>query len=306
MIDKEKFPHSQMFVNELESLNDRFIIPQIKTMIKRFGNDYIAFLEKILLLASKSSVSSVDAILDFTASLLKEQVRFKQTERYSRESFSEVYDEVYNNPDVMEGFYLDGLLLTQACWEIHYHIHRFFQNQFLPQCKGKKQGIEIGFGHGLYLYEILQQSQNSRERIRVYGVDISQYSLKYATRLLKQSFSEKLFTLAIGDIQNELNFPEQSMEFGLMPEVMEHIQNPDHALLRMRRCLKPDSPLYVVTPMNSNAIDHITNFQSVEEIEKLVISAGFAVETKEIFSIKQFQPESNDATETFVAVFRAI
>jgi ubiquinone/menaquinone biosynthesis C-methylase UbiE len=123
---------------------------------------------------------------------------------------------------------------------------------------------------------------------------------------LKQSFSENLFSLSIGDIQKELNFPEQSMEFGLMPEVMEHIQNPDRALLRMRHCLKPDSPFYVVTPMNSSAVDHITNFQSIDEIEKLVTSAGFAVETKEIFSVKQFQPESNDKTEIFVAVFHAI
>jgi hypothetical protein len=163
MINKEKFPRSQMFVSELESLNDRFIVPQIQTMINDFGNEYIHFLEKVLFLASISGISPVDAILDYTMVFLREQVRFQQTENYSHDSFSDVYDEVYNNPDVMEGFYLDGLLLTQACWEIHYHIHRFFQNQFLPRCKGKKQGLEIGFGHGLYLYEILKQCQN-RER----------------------------------------------------------------------------------------------------------------------------------------------
>jgi hypothetical protein len=160
MIDKELFPRSAVFTSELESLKDRFIVPQIKTMINRFGNEYIVFLEKVLFLTSISNVLSVDAILDYTMVFLREQIRFQQTESYSHESFDEVYDDVYNNPDVMEGFYLDGLLLTQACWEIHYHIHRFFQEQFLPRCKGKKQGLEIGFGHGLYLYEILQQCQN--------------------------------------------------------------------------------------------------------------------------------------------------
>jgi ubiquinone/menaquinone biosynthesis C-methylase UbiE len=138
----------------------------------------------------------------------------------------------------------------------------------------------------------------------VYGIDISVYSLKYATRLLKQSFSEDLFTLKIGDIQKELDFPKQSMEFGLMAEVIEHIHHPDKALLRIRHCLKSDSPLYVVTPMNSNAMDHITNFQSVDDIENLVVAAGFVMETKEIFSVKQFQPESQDKTETLCAVFR--
>jgi 2-polyprenyl-3-methyl-5-hydroxy-6-metoxy-1,4-benzoquinol methylase len=96
------------------------------------------------------------------------------------------------------------------------------------------------------------------------------------------------------------------MEFGLMAEVIEHIHHPDQALQRMKRCLKPDSPLYVVTPMNSNAMDHITNFQSVDEIEQLIISAGFAVESKKIFSVKQFQMESKDKTETLSAVFRSL
>jgi ubiquinone/menaquinone biosynthesis C-methylase UbiE len=137
-------------------------------------------------------------------------------------------------------------------------------------------------------------------------LDISEYSLKYATRLLKQSFSENSFTLKIGDIQKKLDFPEQSMEYGLMAEVIEHIHHPDQALIRMKHCLKPDSPLYVVTPMNSNAVDHITNFQSINEIEELIISAGFVLETKEIFSVKQFQPESKDKTETLCAVFRKI
>ncbi|MDR2642067.1 MAG: class I SAM-dependent methyltransferase [Planctomycetaceae bacterium] len=306
-IDQKQFPRSSVFIGELESLNDRFIVAQIKTMLNNFGDEYVTFLEKVLFLANTSKVSPVDSILDYTTVFLREQVRFQQTDSYSHESFDEVYDEVYNNPDVMEGFYLDGLLLTQACWEIHYHIHRFFCNHFLPRCKGKAQGLEIGFGHGLYLYEILQQCQNKGwARCVIYGLDISEYSLKYATRLLKQSFSEDLFILKIGDIQNELNFPEQSMEFGLMAEVIEHIHSPDQALLRMRHCLKSDSPLYVVTPMNSNAVDHITNFQSIDEIEKLIISTGFVLETKEVFSVKQFQPESKDRTETLCAVFRAL
>jgi hypothetical protein len=164
-INRNQFPQSVAFVDELNSLQDRFIAPQIQTMAKDFGNEYLQFLEKILALSSVSGVSPIDAILDYTTVFLREQVRFQQTENYSHDSFTEVYDEVYNNPDVMEGFYLDGLLLTQACWEIHYHIHRFFQNQFLPKCKGKKQGLEIGFGHGLYLYKILEQSQE-RERER--------------------------------------------------------------------------------------------------------------------------------------------
>jgi len=301
MIDTTVYPKAAAFDKELRSLRDRFIVPQIESMIRQFGYVYLAFLEKVLYLAGLSGVSPVDAILEYTMTFLREQVRFQQTESYSHDSFDDVYDDVYNNSEVMEGFYLDGLLLTQACWEIHYHIHRFFLDSFLPCCRGKQQGFEIGFGHGLYLYELLELADVAT----VYGRDVSEFSVKYASRLLTQAFSADRFSLAVGDIQQGLDLPEQSMEFALLPEVLEHIHRPDRVLATVKRRLKPGSPLYVVTPMNSNAVDHITNFQSVDEIEGLIVSAGFTIEEKKTFSVRQFQSESNDITETFCAVCTA-
>lgn len=301
IIDTTVYPKASVFYDELRSCRDRFIVPQIESLIRQFGDAYLTFLEKVLGLASVSGVSPVDAILDYTTAFLREQVRFQQTASYSHDSFDDVYNEVYNNSEVMEGFYLDGLLLTHPCWEIHYHIHRFFLDSFLPRCKGKKQGFEIGFGHGLYLYELLELAGVEK----VFGKDISEFSLKYASRLLTQTFSPDRLSLAIGDIQKGLDFSDVSMEFGLMSEVLEHIHGPDQALAAAKRCLRPNSPLYVVTPVNSNAVDHITNFQSVEEIERIVVAAGFTVAEKKIFSIKQFQQDSNDRTETFCAVCTA-
>jgi SAM-dependent methyltransferase len=299
----QTYPRAAVFYAELVKIKDRFIVPQIDAMIKKFGdeysNEYCAFLEKVLTLQSASGVDPVDAILDYTMTFLREQARFQQTNNYSNNSFDTVYDEVYNNPEVMEGFYLDGLLMTQCCWEIHYHIHRFFLESFVPRCKGKQQGFEIGFGHGLYLYDILELAGVEK----VYGRDISPSSLRYATRLLSLAGTPAQFDLQIGDIQKGLDFADESMEFALMPEVIEHIHHPEQAVERVRKCLKSGAPLFVVTPMNSNAVDHITNFKSVSEIEDMITAAGFSVAEKKVFTIKEFQPDSNDITETFVGVF---
>jgi ubiquinone/menaquinone biosynthesis C-methylase UbiE len=136
----------------------------------------------------------------------------------------------------------------------------------------------------------------------VFGIDISEYSLKYATRLLKQKFNENQFSLNLGDIQKGLDIPSQSMEFGLMAEILEHIHKPEAAIGRMKNVLKPCSPLWIVVPINGNAMDHITNYQSPNEVELLMTNNGFDIDCQNVFSVKQFNPKSKDKTEIYVAV----
>jgi len=55
MMNTTIYPWAAMFYNELRSLHDRFIAPQIESMVQQFGDEYLGFLEKVLGQASASA-----------------------------------------------------------------------------------------------------------------------------------------------------------------------------------------------------------------------------------------------------------
>ena len=95
------------------------------------------------------------ALLEYTLAYLKEQARFLKTGEYSNSDFDDVLRDVYANPEVMEKFYLAGLMLTHAFWPIHFDMHEFFVHEFVPLVPNEATGAEYGFGHGLYLLDVL-------------------------------------------------------------------------------------------------------------------------------------------------------
>jgi hypothetical protein len=214
------------------------------------------------------------ALVEYTVAYLKEQIRFLQTKEYTHTDFESARREVYDNPEVMEKFYLDGLMLTHAFWPIHLDIHRFFRDEFLTRVPNAGVGAEFGFGHGLYLLDVLRARPDTTAR----GYDISEFSVKYAGKLLRHGgIATDRFQLGLADVRVPL--PAAPGEFGwaVFAEIMEHIPDPLTSLRYLRACMAPGSPAFITTVLNSNAIDHLYLFTHVDQVRTMLQEAGFAI-----------------------------
>jgi ubiquinone/menaquinone biosynthesis C-methylase UbiE len=259
--------------------------------------------EHVATLSRKLEGSPVESLAEYTVMYLKEQLRFEKTGEYSNDDFDEVRSKVYDNPDVMRRFYLEGLMLTHAFWPIHLDIHGLFSRAFVSRVADEGVGLEVGFGHGLYLLEVLTR----RPGTRTHSFDISPFSLEYATRVLRAGgVAPGRFELQLGDVREPLPAAEASQGWAVFAEVLEHIPNPREALLELGRVLRPGAPLFATTVLFSNAIDHITQFESPEQVRELLTSAGFDIAEERAFAVKDYVPGSKDRTIdlAYVAVRR--
>ena len=210
---------------------------------------------------------------------------------------------LYDNEEKMLNIYLPGLILAHAVTILVYTKCHLFFNEFLNKIKPGAVGVDVGFGEGFYLLEIMENIKNSK----CYGFDISAHSLKFAPRLFQQAgIDEKRYTLSLGDIRKNLLLEDNSMDFAVIAEVIEHITNPENALSELSRVLKKDGLLFLSTVKDSNHMDHITNFPSSEYVEEMIENAGFKVMAKSIQRNQDDFPDSKDISVGLAYVCKKI
>jgi len=99
--------------------------------------------------------------------------------------------------------------------------------------------LDIGCGRGTLLAALRATSSASLSRTFV-GVDISEVAVR-AVRAA--GFEADVASLASG-----LPFPDESFDIVIFGEVIEHLYDPDAALLEISRILKRDGRLILTTP----------------------------------------------------------
>lgn len=212
--------------------------------------------------------ASYDLIVKDT---LREQVYFQRHKRYRYSTFDEVADSVYFDDEYM-GKYMHGLALTSYLWPNHRELHRFFC-QTLPADKPGKY-LEIGPGHGMYMVTAMRRTGFDV----FHGLDLSPTSVEMTKRLIGSG--------AFGRFDNFDVFEQDFLEGELAPEsyaaivmgeVLEHVEEPKIFLERIRSLATDDAYIFITTPINAPAIDHIYLFESYESIESLVNAAGLSV-----------------------------
>lgn len=284
-------PRATRFIRELLELSPTLLRGQIAFLIERRGEAFWREAERLLELASKWDGSPASSLVEYTVVYLKEQVRFLQTSEYSHQDFETARSQVYDNPEVMEKFYLEGLLLSHAFWPIHFDIHRFFIDEFLSRVPEAGEGAEYGFGHGLYLHDILK----ARPGATAMGFDISPYSRGFAERLLRAGgIAEDRFRLSFADVRYPLECRDGAYAWAVFAEIMEHIPDPGFSLKELRRCMKPGAPIFITTVVNSNAIDHLYLFRDPDEVRSMVEEAGFDVAAEKHFRVADYAGNAKD------------
>jgi 2-polyprenyl-3-methyl-5-hydroxy-6-metoxy-1,4-benzoquinol methylase len=239
-------------------------------LAKSFYDKYDAYLLRI----GKTRQHAVDSYLRMIDDFTTESVEFEKTGKYSSSSFAEVNERVYANPEVME-YYMHGLLLTQFIWAHHYELLNYYSAKLKEITAGNKTYLEIGGGHGLYL-NIAKQLLRGEWNFSV--VDISATSLEIA-----RNFVEGEGVKFIHADVNKLDTEVQA-DLLVMGEVLEHLENPKELLVKLQSRLKNDGTLFITTPTNAPAIDHIYLFRNRTEIRVLIDEAGYNITDEKSFS----------------------
>ncbi len=289
---KENYP-KLYFILEKVIGKFAFFESDVLRSYHEYNDEFLSFGEKVsnLVMSIENSEerleNAIKGYIKFSFEYIKLQKDLNLSGRYLHSSFEDTRREVYHNSEVMEGYYLSGLLLSSFLWYNHYKIFNFFQNNFIPRLDKCGSNLEIGTGHGLFTSLFLDRLHEWITE----GIDISQYSLDYTKLNLDHFKIEKSkYHLDIGDIM-QLNLGNEMFDSVVCGEVLEHIEDPIRALGEIHRVLKPNGKCFLTTAAFAASIDHIFMFESVDDIREVLTKSEFKIEAEEIICIgdKKYQ-----------------
>ncbi|HPE32189.1 MAG TPA: class I SAM-dependent methyltransferase [Parvularculaceae bacterium] len=209
------------------------------------------------------------------AEQLEEELYFRRNNSYRLKTFAEAYEQVYSNKEYMTR-YMNGLLMTQLWWKNHFDVIDYYRNAFLATNPKGYRHLEIGPGHGLFIYFAAADSNAGS----VNGWDISEASIA-STREALQVLGLK--TLPKLQLQNLFEEPQGEFDSIVFSEVLEHMETPREALEVIQGLLAPKGRLFLNMPINSPAPDHLFNVESPEALASFVEGAGLKIVDKSYF-----------------------
>jgi 2-polyprenyl-3-methyl-5-hydroxy-6-metoxy-1,4-benzoquinol methylase len=251
--------HGKKLSKNLKKQDETYYL-QADKFLSRYG--------QLLADAGKDMDYSIECYLQMIADVNYESVQFMQTGEYTSKSFEEVNQRVYNDPNVME-YYMHGLLLSQFLWTHHYDITKYFNAMISKNKTNIKNYLEVGGGHGMYISDAISIIGDDTN----YDLaDISPSSIDIAKRMIKNS----KVNYNLIDIFEY--FPSHKYDFITMGEVLEHVEDPVALLAKLHSLLTDEGKVFVTTPTNAPAIDHIYLFKNADDIREVISKAGFKVE----------------------------
>lgn len=214
---------------------------------------------------------------------VNEELHFRRYGRYRLNTFEEAYRDVYSNEQYMTR-YMNGLLMTQLWWSNHTMVMEFYRRSFLASNRDRYSHLEIGPGHGLFLYFAAADPRAGK----VSAWDISEASIAMTARALRKLGLADLPALELQDL---FKGPVGSFDSLVFSEVLEHMEKPAETLAVLRSLLAPEGRMFLNMPINSPAPDHLFNADSPEELERFVVDAGFKIVDR------AFYPATNQTLE---------
>ncbi len=257
--------------------NREFFDEQYDQSAQAFFERYSNLLQQ----ENKTLDYAIDSYLRMIADVNAETLEFLRTGSYSSSTFAEVNARVYAAPETM-AYYMHGLALSQFLWKHHYQVFDYFVSELSAYKNSTQSYLEIGAGHGLYLSKALELL-NSDTTFTV--IDISPTSIEMAKRFT----ADERVNFCLKNIF-ELNSSE-SYDFITLGEVLEHVEAPLGLLIKIKQLLNPGGTLFITTPTNAPAIDHIYLFNNIDEIREMVKSAGYEITSERSFLAEDVTPE---------------
>jgi len=255
--------------------------PYLRSGLERYSTTTLATLDRLSQRILALMGGDVDRYVRnyrwMCEQFFREEVHFRRHGSYRLSSFAEAEREVYSNVEFMSS-YMDGLLLSQVLWSNHANGAAFFINRFLPALSKPFDYLEVGPGHGLFAGFAASHPLCRR----LTGWDVSHTSLERTRSCLSRMGVKRPIELLQRDVLlAEIGRPE--FDVVVISEVLEHLEDPVHALASVFAVLRPGGRILINLPINSPAPDHIYLLRTPEAVENLVNSVGFTIDETECF-----------------------
>ncbi|MDQ2861451.1 MAG: class I SAM-dependent methyltransferase [Pseudomonadota bacterium] len=235
-------------------------------------------LARIVLVLGEAAEGGIDALIDDYRYLcetivLPEELHFRRHGTYRLANFADAERECYANPRFMNR-YMNGLLVSDVMWSNHAHAFASYANDYLPRLPAGAAHLEIGPGHGLFLFFAAREASIAR----VEGWDVSPTSIANTRAALTALGVERPVELKLANLF-EVAPASRAGAFDsiVMSEILEHLEDPVAAMRAAAGHLKPGGHLWVNVPANSPAPDHIFLVNGPDHAVALVREAGLEV-----------------------------
>jgi 2-polyprenyl-3-methyl-5-hydroxy-6-metoxy-1,4-benzoquinol methylase len=222
------------------------------------------------------------------------QMELDRDGKYRYSSFDEVRAIVYDNPEVMEGRYLNGLLISQALWMNHRKIYEYFVDEFCANNAPTGTVLEVPTGTGVYVTEFAGRNPGWT----AFGVDLSNSSVEF-TREIARLRNCKV------SVKNE-NFLEYAEETKfdrlICGELLEHLEQPEELLLKLKNLTAPGGKVFLTTAIWAANIDHIYLFVNAQEV-RVMLEKYFTIVSELVVPVRPgFGPEDSKTPINYAAV----
>lgn len=245
----------------------------------RFRDDDDAFLQRTDEFASLALTNVGDELTRYVEDyrwmserFVEEEIFFQREGKYRLSTFQEAYKEVYSDLEYMSR-YVRGILISQVIWDPHARAFDAFREEFLRAIPEGSSYLEVGPGHGFFLYFASLSASISR----LEAWDVSKASIQETKAALGKLGVSRDITIIEQDV---LKAPTRHDEFdaAVISEVLEHLERPDLALRSLCSALKVGGRIFINAPINSPAPDHIYLWRTTQEFAKFVEDQGFRID----------------------------
>ena len=267
---QSEFSFLDVLVNEI-TLKDKLHSKKINANISFLKEHYSVQLRELTGLIENyfNSINLTpqriaDDYLKMIRDMRSEGLYFYKHGKYRCENQKIANEYVYSRPEVMN-YYMNALLVSQIMWKHHFNIFMCFQRNLnlLVQDRTNISILDVGPGHGFFSFYIKKEFPNY-EKIDI--VDISETSLEMTKTILGYDFDKiHYFRKDIFEYDDSTKY-----DFIVLGEVLEHLDNPKEILIKLSQLLTPNGLLWITTPTNSPALDHVYLFNNKEEVIALV------------------------------------
>jgi ubiquinone/menaquinone biosynthesis C-methylase UbiE len=212
--------------------------------------------------------------IEFCVDASKSQNYFEKNGKYKASSFAEVQNSNYENEDFMFKNYLPGMVVSHYLWPHHYNMGKVYREKFMPRVLREvnpKTFIEGGTGSAMYTLHTLRSLPN----VQALAYDISPHSVTFGRRLIERAGLVNRCEIIQRDVLSDP--PDESTDFVLSQEVLEHLEDPSRFVANLYRVLRPGGMGFITGAVTAAHSDHIYLFKTPEEVFEMLTDNGFEI-----------------------------
>jgi ubiquinone/menaquinone biosynthesis C-methylase UbiE len=216
---------------------------------------------------------AVKSYVVLSLEFLKLQKELEKTGRYLHSSERETLPKVYSSERVFGGYYLAGLLLSEALWPNHFVFTESFVADFASRLPKGAKVLEVGVGTGYHLAKLF----NARPDISYLGIDVSQFAIDFARKFASDELDDKTAEFVLANATAGIEAPLAAFDAVVCGEVLEHVDDPAALLAEIKRVVNPSGTAFVTTVAFAANIDHVFLFENAAQIRALIVSTGWRI-----------------------------